>query len=134
MPTVHLEKNRTLDVPLLIILVVAAVIVSVVIVVSITLCIMKCSSGQSRSAKSTRKGVNRSAICNRIDQPLPCQSSSIPGTPVRYSSEMNNRNMPFVECKEDFYPLYESQIDWSNVGTLEKSPPTTILLPTRIKR
>ncbi|XP_036365281.1 cadherin-23-like [Octopus sinensis] len=134
MPTVHLEKNRTLDVPLLIILVVAAVIVAVVIVVSITLCIVKCSSGQSRSAKSTRKGVNRSAICNRIDQPLPCQSSSIPGTPVRYSSEMNNRNMPFVECKEDFYPQYESQIDWSNVGTLEKSPPNTILLPTRIKK
>ncbi|CAI9733532.1 protocadherin beta-15-like [Octopus vulgaris] len=134
MPTVHLEKNRTLDVPLLIILVVAAVIVAVVIVVSITLCIVKCSSGQSRSAKSTRKGVNRSAICNRIDQPLPCQSSSIPGTPVRYSSEMNNRNMPFVECKEDFYPQYESQIDWSNVGSLEKSPPNTILLPTRIKK
>eukprot|EP00106_Octopus_bimaculoides_P005160 XP_014772602.1 PREDICTED: protocadherin gamma-A4-like [Octopus bimaculoides] len=62
------------------------------------------------------------------------ESSSIPGTPVRYSSEMNNRNMPFVECKEDFYPQYESQIDWSNTGTLEKSPPTTILLPTRVKR
>ncbi|GAB1610346.1 protocadherin gamma-C4-like [Argonauta hians] len=134
MTTVQLNNNTILDVPILIIIIVAAVIVCVVIVVSITLCIMKCSSGQSRSNKATRKGVNRSAICNRIDQPLPCQSSSIPGTPVRYSSEMNNRNIPIVECKEDFYPQYESQCDWVNTGTLEKSPPTTILLPTRIKK
>ncbi|GAB1610342.1 protocadherin gamma-C4-like [Argonauta hians] len=134
MTTVQLNNNTILDVPILIIIIVAAVIVCVVIVVSITLCIMKCSSGQSRSNKATRKGVNRSAICNRIDQPLPCQSSSIPGTPVRYSSEMNNRNIPIVECKEDFYPQYESQCDWVNTGTLEKSPPTTILLPTRLKK
>ncbi|CAI9733546.1 protocadherin beta-13-like isoform X1 [Octopus vulgaris] len=128
MTATQLQPDAAIDLTLLIIIVVAAVIVSVVIVVSITLCIVKCNCGQSRSR--TSRAVDQTVVCNRRDQTLTCQNTSTtPGNPVRYSSEMNKRNTQFVECKRDFYPQYESQSEWAATVSIEKRPPSTVQLP-----
>ncbi|GAB1610347.1 protocadherin beta-13-like isoform X1 [Argonauta hians] len=124
----HRLPEAAIDLTLLIIIVVAAVIVSVVIVVSITLCIVKCNCGQSRSRAS--RAADQTAACNQRDETLNCPNSgTTPGTPVRYSTEMNKRNTQFVECKREFYPQYESQSEWATTVSIEKRPASIVQLP-----